>query len=213
MTPFDQLRITQLISTYAPDQPPRLPLDFSDYLSLLWRLDRAAEQRKHLQYYRKCEQVLAAALEIGDTDFGRLVRVTAPGQIYETLPQLPYRTADRRMDAADRRAAIQQLLNMRSDIVRLGTYDQEWHARWPGGGLIDNELRERVFAILFAALPSQYPPFSRLLLVVDIVLQELLIGTRRGDNILLHLLVTRYGYPDPDSRDTTELFGMDPVDG
>ena len=39
---FEQARINQLISSYAPNDPPRLVLDFGDMLSLVWRLDKSA---------------------------------------------------------------------------------------------------------------------------------------------------------------------------
>ncbi len=205
MTPFDELRIRQLLSAYDLKAPPALPLEFGDYLSILWRLDRAAEQGVGIVYYRRCEQVLCTALDLAGTTFGKLVRTTLPGSIYEALPNLPYRDGERRVDAADRKAAIAQLLRMRADILHMGSYQQTWATRWPGSGIQDPELQERMFAILFSAMPSQFMPFSRLLYIIDIVLQELLLGTRRGEGILLHTLVAEHGYPDPAARETAQL--------
>lgn len=209
MTPFDQVRISQLVSNYGPDQPPSLPLEFGDYLSILWRLDQCPAASGRAHYYRKCEQVLANALGFADKELGRLVRNTQPGLLYESLGYLPYRSTGRVVDAADRRAAIEQLLHIRADVLRLSIYEQQWHARWPGSGILDTELRERMFAVLFTALPSQLPPFARLLLVIDIVLQELLTGTRRGESFLMHTLVGKHGYPDPENADVQQLFARD----
>jgi hypothetical protein len=206
MTPFDQLRINQLASPYSPDVAPSLPLDFGDYLSIIWLLDRAAHIGNGVSYYRKCERALATALGLIDTRFGHLIKTTEAGKIGETIPNLAYRGSERRVDAADRRNAIDQLLTIRSDVLRLGSYSQGWDVSWPGSRIIDEELRERIFAVLFAALPSQWDSFARILLVLDIVLQELLIGSRRGESYLLHTLVTDYGWPAPEARDTIALF-------
>ncbi len=205
MNHFDQSRIVQLISTYAPDQSPSLPLDFGDYLSLLWWLDHA-ETIGRTQYYRRCAEALAEALGFADRELGRLVRATTPGTVYNALSNMPYRYAERTIDAADRRAAIQQLLRIRSDVVALGAYEQSWGTSWPGAGILDQDLHERVFSILFAALPSQYPPFARLLLVIDIVLQELLLGIRQGQSFLIYSLVAQFNYPDPDSFENLQLY-------
>ncbi len=205
MTPFEQIRIAQLISPYAPDDPPSLPLDFGDYLSLLWRLDRANHDSR-ARYYRRCVQSLSVALGLEGQELGRLVRTTPPGEIYAALEHLPYRLTERVIDAADRRAAIHELLSMRSEVLQLGTVGQEWATTWPGSRILDDELRDRVFAVLFTALPSQYPPFARLLLVIDIVLQELLIGTRRSATFLMHTLVRDFDYPDPATSETRQLY-------
>jgi hypothetical protein len=61
---------------------------------------------------------------------------------------------------------------------------------------MDTDLRERVFAVLFTALQGQYENFGRLLLVVDIVLGDLLIGMHYMKEIGLHQLVAEYGYPN-----------------
>ena len=73
---------------------------------------------------------------------------------------------------------------------------------WPGSGILDTELRERVFAVLFTALQGQYNSFGRLLLVVDIVLSDLLLGMQPDTKeVGLQQLVYDYNYPDPtDSR-------------
>ncbi len=206
MTPFDQPRISQLISTYGPHQPPSLPLEFGDYLSILWRLDHCAANSGKAHYYRKCEQVLASAFGFDKRELGRLIRNTQPGALYESLGYLPYRSSGRAVDAADRRAAIEQLLRIRSDVLTLSAYGEQWNPRWPGSGIIDAELRDRVFAILFTALPSQLPPFARMLFVTDIVLQELLTGVRHADSFLMHTLVGQHGYPDPQSLEIQQLY-------
>jgi hypothetical protein len=206
MESFDHLRIEQLISPYGPGEPPALPLDFGDYLSLLWRLERAGKRRIGLAYYRRCERSLAAALRLTDSEIGTLVRVTPPPKLSDELPNLPYRGGNRLVDAPDRKAAIAQLWKLRADVLTMGSYSESWRASWPGSGIEDEELRERVFAVLFTALPSQYAPFARVLLVTDIVLQELLIGTRRSRSFLLHELVREYGWPDPSHAETQTLF-------
>lgn len=205
MTSFDQIRIDQLLSTYGPEQPPSLPLEFGDYLSLLWRQDHAGNERR-AQYYKRCAQSLATALGLADREIVRLVRATPSGEIYDALENIPYRLADRAVDALDRRAAIRQLLRLRGDVMRLGIYNQTWSGTWPGSGIVDSDLRDRVFAVLFSALPGQFPSFARLLLVNDIVLQELLTGARRGPSILLFALVREYNYPDPVSDEIKALY-------
>ena len=75
---------------YSPEEPPRLPLDFGDYLSLLWRLDTAAPQRE--RYYRQCAQALGTALGLKPLPIFRLVENTPAGEIYSQLPNLPYRS-------------------------------------------------------------------------------------------------------------------------
>ena len=102
--------------------------------------------------------------------------------------------------------ANRQLLRLRSDTMSLGNYGESWQGTWPGSGIIDTELHDRMFAILFTALPGQYASFSRLLLVTDIVLQELLTGVREGGSVLLYTLVREYGYPDPLLAETFHLF-------
>ncbi len=208
MTSFDQLRIDQLLSTYGPDAPPSLPLEFGDYLSLLWRQDQAGNERR-AQYYRRCAHSLAVALGLSEREIGRLVRVTPTGGIYAALENIPYRVPDRIVDAADRRVAIRQLLRLRSDVLQIGVYDQAWDGTWPGSGIVDADLRDRVFAVLYAALPGQFPSFARLLLVTDIVLQELLTGARRGPSILLYALLREYGYPDPASAEIKALYASE----
>ena len=54
-------------------------------------------------------------------------------------------------------------------------------------------------ATLFTALRSQYLYLGRMLLVVDIVLQELLLGTRSVNEFSLGTLIERFGYPDPET--------------
>jgi hypothetical protein len=205
MTSFDQFRIDQLLSTYGPEQPPSLPLEFGDYLSLLWRQDHAGSERR-AQYYKRCTQSLATALGLAEREIGRLARGSPPGGVYDALENVPYRLSDRAVDAADRRAAIRQLLRLRSDVLQIGVYDQHWDGTWPGSGIVDGDLRDRIFAVLFSALPGQFPSFARLLLVTDIVLQELLTGARRGPSILLYALIREYGYPDPALPEVRALY-------
>jgi hypothetical protein len=171
METFDHLRIDQLISPYSPTLPPALPLDFGDYLSLLWRLERAGQRSIGVSYYRRCERAMAMALTLTDAEIGKLVKLTSPVKLGEELPNLPYRNGERRVDAQDRKAAITQLWKLRADVLSMGSYPEVWRSAWPGSGIENEELRERVFAVLFTALPSQYAPFARVLLVTDIVLQ------------------------------------------
>lgn len=199
---FEQTRITQLTSTYGPDEAPRLPLDFGDFLSILWRLDQHASQPARVKYYRQCAGALAAALNIRQRTIYRLVENTAPGELYKQLPYAPFRGTTRLIDANDRKAAIAQLVELRHDVLRIGTYQDQWPVGWPGSGIIDTELRERVFAVLFTALQGQFGNFGRLLLVVDIVLSDLLLGIHQENReFSLHQLVADFQYPDPnDSR-------------
>jgi hypothetical protein len=197
----EQTRISQLTSTYGPDEAPRLPMDFGDYLSILWRLDKHAEEPARVRYYRHCAQTLGTALGLQQRSLFRLVDNTPPGQIYHQLPNAPYRGTHRLIDAHDRKAAIRQLAELRHDVLRIGTYQDQWPVSWPGSGIVDTELRERVFAVLFTALQGQYGNFGRLLLVVDIVLSDLLLGMHHSEEVTLHQLVSQFNYPDPnDSR-------------
>lgn len=206
---FDQVRVNQLISPYAPDEPPRLPLDFGDYLSLLWRLDKNAERPNRIKYYRQCALAVSAGLELQGRSVFRLVENTKPGELYNQLPNAPYRGTMHLVDAADRKAAIAQLTKLRTDVLRIGTYQDQWLVRWPGSGIVDTELRERVFAVMFTALQGQFSSFGRLLLVIDIVLGDLLLGTGANQEIDLTRLVKQYGYPDPDDERVHQEFYAD----
>jgi hypothetical protein len=193
---IEKTRISQLTSTYGPDEPPRMPLDFGDLLSLMWRLDKHADDPAKARYYRKCALSLATGLALKTSNIYRLIELTQPGQLYQQLPNAPYRGLDRLVDAQDRKAAIAQLVQLRLDILRVGTYHDEWPVSWPGSGIMDTDLRERVFAVLFTALQGQYENFGRLLLVVDIVLSDLLVGMHYMKEVPLPQLVTDYGYPN-----------------
>ena len=192
----ERTRISQLTSTYGPDEPPRLPLDFGDFLSLLWRLDKHAQEPAKVAYYRRCALALANGLKIKERSIFRLVELTPPGQLYQQLPNAPYRGTSHLVDATDRKAAIAQLAQLRLDILRIGTYHDQWPVSWPGSGIIDSDLRERVFAVLFTALQGQYDNFGRLVLVVDIVLSDLLLGMHQMQEVSLHNLITHCNYPD-----------------
>jgi hypothetical protein len=196
---FEQARIGQLLGEYAPQSAPQLALDFGDYLSLLYRFDQCAALPARARYYRTCITALGRALEIENTPLARLVGLVTPGTAYDELPNLPYRSGGRLVDARDRKAAIGQLVALRRDILRIGTYQEGWNGGFPGHGLQDIELRERVFAVLFTALQGQYGTFARLLLVIDIVLGNLLLGDDHSREMPLFDLVMTYGYPDPAS--------------
>lgn len=202
----DQSRITQLTSPYSPFSPPQLPLDFSDYLSLVWRLDRHASQGYLVQYYSQCAHALAKAFGFEMANLGRMVRTTEPGRICQALSNVPFRVTSRLEDASARKAAINQLVLLRSDVLSIGTYQHDWVVGWPGSGVLDAELRDRIFATLFTAFRSQYSHFGRLLLVIDIVLQELLLGTRSMEEFSLGTLIVQYDYPDPEDAAVRELF-------
>ncbi|HEX2906807.1 MAG TPA: hypothetical protein VHO69_08105 [Phototrophicaceae bacterium] len=193
---LERTRISQLTSTYGPDEPPRLPMDFGDYLSLIWRLDKHRDDPAKVQYYRQCALALAEGLGLKGRSVFRLVELTPPGELYEQLPNAPYRGTSRLVDAQDRKAAIAQLAQLRLDILRIGTYHDSWPVSWPGSGIIDTDLRERVFAVLFTALQGQYENFGRLLLVVDIVLGDLLLGMHQTQEISLHELISKFRYPN-----------------
>jgi hypothetical protein len=171
-------------------------MDFGDFLSLLWRLDKHANEPAKVAYYRRCALSLANGLKLQERSVFRLVELTPPGQLYQQLPNAPYRGTSHLVDAKDRKAAIAQLAQLRLDILRIGTYHDQWPVSWPGSGIIDSDLRERVFAVLFTALQGQYDNFGRLLLVVDIVLGDLLLGMHQMQEISLHDLITRSNYPD-----------------
>jgi hypothetical protein len=196
-TRFEQVRISQLLSTYSPQDPPRMSLDFGDYLSVLWRLDQNAAQPNKVRYYRRCSTALAEALGFKNHALHRLVEMTPPGTIYHQLPNLPYRMGGHLVDAKDRKAAIAQLVAMRGHIFALGTYHESWGVSWPGSGILDTEVRERVFAVLFTALQGQYANFARLLLVIDIVLANLLLDSPANEEVTLPELVGQFGYPNP----------------
>jgi hypothetical protein len=143
----DQTRVDQLLSDYGPDESPKLPLDFGDYLSLLWRLDQSATSAARVKYYRQCIQ--AVGLALGLKRRLRVLELSEPGEIYQNLPNLPYRATSTLVDAQDRKAAILQLARLRADILRVGSYHEQWGGSWPGSGIMEAELRERVFAVLF----------------------------------------------------------------
>jgi hypothetical protein len=193
---IERTRINQLTSTYGPDEAPRLPMDFGDYLSLIWRLDKHAEEPGKVKYYRRCALALAEGLGLKDRSVVRLVELTPPGQLYQQLPNAPYRGTNRLLDAQDRKAAIGQLAQLRLDILRIGTYHDQWPVSWPGSGIMDTDLRERVFAVLFTALQGQYENFGRLLLVVDIVLGDLLLGMHQMQEVSLQQLIAEFNYPN-----------------
>jgi len=194
----DESRINQLTSPYSPLSPPQVPLDFSDYLSLLWRIDRHEQQKHLVRYYDQCGRSLARAFQFEDKGLGRTVRAAEPGSLYDALSNVPFREAGRLRDASARKDAIHQLVTLRSDVLAIGAYQHDWLVGWPGSGVSDPELRERIFATLFTAMRSQYAHFGRLLLVIDIVLQELLLGTRVITEFSLGTLIDHYGYPDPE---------------
>jgi hypothetical protein len=196
---FEQARIGQLLSEYAPHAAPQLAMDFGDYLSLLYRFDQCAALPARARYYRACILALGRALDLDSTPLGRLVASVTPGTAYDELPNLPYRSGGRLVDARDRKAATAQLIALRRDILRIGTYQESWNGGFPGHGLLDTELRERVFAVLFTALQGQYGSFARLLLVIDIVLGNLLLGADNAQEVALFDLVMTHNYPDPAS--------------
>lgn len=173
-------------------------MDFGDYLSLLWRLDQCVDMPGRARYYRRCAQALGDGLGFRGRSLFRLVELTEPGHVYEQLPNAPYRGTIMLVDALDRKAAIRQLAQMRSDILRLGSTNQHWQrGSWPGSGISDTEVRERVFAVLFTAFQGQFNSFARLLLVLDIVLSNLLLGFDPVDEISLKTLIADYHYPGP----------------
>ncbi len=198
----DQQRIIQLTSAYAPTQPPQLPLTFGDYLSLLWRVDQSAGNPDREAYYRQCADALARGLGFANRSLYRLVRRTEAGRICPLLPNAPYQGTVRLVDAQDRREAIRHLVDLRDHILAMAAYREQWKVGWPGSRMTDGELRERLFAVFFTAFEGQFRHFSRLLFVIDIVLQELLLGDRREREISLIRLIREFDYPDPDSGDT-----------
>ncbi len=206
---FEQARVTQLTSAYAPTDPPRTSLDFGDLLSLLWRLDQCGGLPGRERYYRRCLTALCHALGLEAHPIFRFIELTPPGELCRLLPTLIYRATGRAIDAHDRRAACDQLLKLRLDILRFGTTHEGWVSGWPGSGIVDSELHERVFAVLFTALQGQYPSFARLLLVIDIVIANLLIGLTLPDELSPSRLVSHYDYPDPDLQSTHDLYLLD----
>ncbi len=199
-TRFEQARIQQLIGLYSPEAVPKLPLDFGDFLSLLWRIDHHAEHAGHRNYYHACAAALGAALEL-PPKLMLVVETAAAGEIIHSLYNVPYRGGERLVDAPDRKAALTQLLTMRDDTMRIGTYQEGWARGYPGSGIVDTELRERVFAVLFTALQGQFSHYGRLLLVLDIVLGDLLLGTGCAQECSLEMLVNDFEYPDPNDPD------------
>lgn len=208
MNRSDEYRIRQLTSPYSPQAPPQLPLDFGDFLSLVWRIDQHAGQKNLADYYTQCARALSRAFEFEQKSLGRLVRSTRPGQIYKSLSNVPFRETGRLLDAPARKDAIDQLARLRSDVLSIGAYQHAWVVGWPGSGVLDAELRERIFATLFTALRGQYTHFGRLLLVIDIVLHELLLGLRAMDEVSLGTLIDHFGYPDPEDADVRALYAL-----
>ena len=94
-------------------------------------------------------------------------------------------------------ASIAQLVQLRDETLRIGTTQENWGGSFPGSGIQDEELRERVFAVLFTALQGQFSNFGRILLVIDIVLSDLLVGLNTQQEITLNDLVDDFGYPNP----------------
>ncbi|MEP7292438.1 MAG: hypothetical protein ABI835_11680 [Chloroflexota bacterium] len=209
-TRFEQTRINQLIGLYSPDDSPRLALDFGDYLSLLWRIDANAGLPNRERYYRQCAQALGTAIGLKKLPITKLVQSTAAGQIYNQIPNLPYRSGGRFVDAKDRKAALTQLMMLRADTLRMGTYNESWLGGWPGDGIQDNELRERVFAVMFTALQGQFNNFARLLLVIDIVIANLLFGFEELGEAQFTQLTAEHGYPDPRDERVRRDFLLQP---
>ncbi len=206
MNHSDEYRIKQLTSPYSPHNPPQLPLDFGDFLSLIWRIDRHASQNNLVEYYAQCARALAKAFQFDQKSLGRMIRSAEPGRITESLSNVPFRETGRLVDASARKDAIHQLARLRSDVLSIGSYQHDWVVGWPGSGVLDAELRERIFATLFTALRSQYAHFGRLLLVIDIVLHELLLGERAMAEVSLGTLIDQYDYPDPEDSTVRALF-------
>ena len=78
--------------------------------------------------------------------------------------------------------------------------------------MTDDELRERIFATLFTALRGQSAHFGRLLLVIDIVLQELMLGSRVLEEVSLGTLIDHYEYPDPEAQAIRNLYYREATD-
>lgn len=209
MNRSDEDRINQLTSPYSPFQPPQLPLDFGDFLSVVWRADHCAGQPNRQRYYLACMRAMTRAFDVEERALGLMLRTTEPGQFYAVMSNVPFRDSERLMDASARKAAIDQLVRLRADVISIGAYQHDWVVGWPGSGVLDPELRERIFATLFTALRSQYTHFGRLLLVIDIVLHELLLGVRAVTEVSLGTLIDQYGYPDPEDPSVRELFQGD----
>lgn len=209
---FEQSRIGQLLSTYSPADAPLHPLDFGDYLSLVWRCDQCADRPKRAQYYRQCLNALAGALKFAGTPLHRAMEAAAPGTLSAALTNIPYR-GTRLLDAVDRKAAIAQLCHLRDNICEIGAYPQTWGVSYPGAGILDVELRERVFAVLFTALQGQYANFARLLLIIDIVLANLLVGYDVTEEVTLDRLIADFGWPDPASKRSQQEYDGDDQPG
>ncbi|MBN1966794.1 MAG: hypothetical protein JW910_19230 [Anaerolineae bacterium] len=204
----NQQGIAQLTSTYSPTQPPQLPVSFGDYLSLLWRIDHSAEHGSREVYYRQCATAVARGLEFDEHPLERIVRAAPVGEVCAALASVPYRKSRGRLvDAHDQAEAIRQLVALRDHILTMAAYHEQWTLSWPGSRVVDVELRERLFAVFFTAYDSQFRHFSRLILVIDIVLQELLLGDRKEREVSLIRLIKTCGYPDPESASTRAQYG------
>jgi hypothetical protein len=166
---------------------------------LLWRIDRSAGHPHRELYYRQCAEAVSRGLSFDRRSMSRLVQVTEAGKIYAALDNAPYRGTVRFLDAQDRRAALHQLLDIRGHILAMASHRERWTLGWPGSRLSDVELRERLFAVFFTAFEGQFRHFSRLLIVGDIVLQEMLLGDRDRREVSLIRLINEFGYPDPDN--------------
>lgn len=203
---FEQSHITQIISDYSPNNAPKLPLDFGDFLSLVWRIDRHADNPQKVKYYKRGALALAKGLGIKNQSLLHLIQTTPPGKICEQITNLPYRSRERLVDAQDRKAALTELLLIRHHILSMSISQDNWGARWPGSGIVDDALRERVFATLFTAFQGQLSNFARLLLVVDIVLANLILGVECEEEVNLTTLIFHYDFPDPQNNKVREDF-------
>ena len=202
----DQQRITQLTSAYSPANPPRLALTFGDFLSLLWRIDASSYEPRREAYYRQCADAVARGLGFSNRSMYRMVQIAPASSVCHVLQNAPYRGTSRLIDAQDRRDAIRQLVDLRGQILTMAAYRDRWTLGWPGSRMADVELRERLFAVFFTAFDSQFANFSRLLFVIDIVLEEILLGDRLERKISLIRLIKEFGYPDPDGHPLSAQF-------
>ncbi len=197
-------RVRQLRSAYDPGSALELPLGFGDYLSILFRLDeqnRLIEELGPVEplplrqaWYVACGTALRDALSLKDTAFDRVAheRPYDPRQIVSDLRQA-LRAQHGVFQAVYYEIAIGGLLRQRADILRAGRSVTHVEGG-PGSGITDEALRARIQAVYFTRFDEALLNFSRQLLDVDALLEELL-PMAVAPPVELARLQAEYNYP------------------
>ncbi len=198
-------RVRQLRSPYDTRQDPQLPLGFGDYLSLLFRLDEQStllQERGEVDplllrraWYLACCSALCRALALQGTAFDTLheAKPYDPRQIVAGLrPSL--RAQHGPFQAVYYEIALGGLLRQRADVLRMGR--SVTHLRGgPGSGIADKALQARIHDVYFTRFDEGLLNFSRHLLDIDRLLEDLL-PLDIGPPVELARLRSEFGFPD-----------------